>query len=133
MPSVAPARIVCVLLFGAAASCRSEAPKADDASPIYGCYVAEGAPSFSLSAAGMRVAGSATATPFRYEFRKVGYGIAVPLEARRANGRLSFGPSEDDYFYRLARLSDPTVIIVAFGSDGLVTNYRRSESARCVS
>jgi hypothetical protein len=80
----------------------------------------------------MKVAGSGAVVSFRYEARKVGYVISVPLEATDANGHLSFSPSQDDYFYRRAQFSDPPIIIVAFGPGGTVVNYRRSEDGRCV-
>jgi hypothetical protein len=79
----------------------------------------------------MRVEGSAAAIPFRYEAAKVGYGIKVRLDASHSNGRLSFVPSPNEYFYRRALFTDPPVIIVAFGPEGTIVNYRRSEDARC--
>jgi hypothetical protein len=79
----------------------------------------------------MRVAGSQAVFPFRYEARKVGYGIDVPLEATEANGRLSFTPSQDNYFYRRTPFSDPPIIIVAFGPQGTVVNYRRTDDGHC--
>ena len=74
----------------------------------------------------MQVQGAASPVPFRYESAKVGYGIMVDLEATRANGRLSFVPSREDYFYRRAPASNPPVFIVAFGP--AVMNYRRTKS-----
>jgi hypothetical protein len=131
-PITLSVRILWALLFVSVASCHLEEPRAEDARAIYGCYAAKGAPSFFLSASGMRVEGSAAPIPFRYKSAKVGYGIEVPLDASRSNGRLSFVPSAEDYFYRRAPFSDPPVIIVAFGPDGTVVNYRRSEDARCL-
>ncbi len=131
-PVTLPVRIVWTLLLVSVVACHLEEPRAEDAGAIYGCYAAEGAPSFFLSASGMRVEGAAAPIPFRYEYAKVGYGIEVPLGASRSNGRLSFVPSAEDYFYRRAPFSDPPVIIVAFGPEGTVVNYRRSEDARCV-
>jgi hypothetical protein len=74
----------------------------------------------------MQVQGAASSVPFRYESAKVGYGIRVDLEATRTDGRLSFVPSGEDYFYRQAPASNPPVFIVAFGP--VVMNYRRTES-----
>ena len=128
-----PVRILWALLFASAASCAFEEPRGEDARAIYGCYAAEGAPSFFLNKAGMRVKGSAASIPFRYVSEKVGYGIMVPLNANRSNGRFSFVPSAEDYFYRRAPFSEPPVIIVAFGPEGKIVNYRRSEDSRCVS
>lgn len=128
-----PVRILwTLLLLVSVASCHLKEPRAEDARAIYGCYAAEGAPSFFLSASGMQVEGLATPIPFRYESAKVGYGIKVPLNANRSNGHLSFARSAEDYFYQRAPFSDPPVIIVAFGLEGKVVNYRRLEDARCV-
>jgi hypothetical protein len=74
----------------------------------------------------MQVQGAASPVPFRYESAKIGDGIMVDLEARRADGRLSFVPSGEDYFYRKAPASNPPVFIVAFGP--VVMNYHRAES-----
>lgn len=128
-PVTLPVRNLWPLFLVSVAACNVEEPRAADARAIYGCYAAEGAPSFLLSASGMRVEGAAEPIPFRYESAKVGYGIKVPLEARRSNGRLSFDRSAEDYFYRRASSSDPPVFIVAFGPQ--VVKYPRSEAERC--
>ena len=124
-------RAVLIPVLCTLTSCRFAASPAEDATLIFGCYSAPDAPTFRLGPDGMRVAGSGAVVPFRYEARKVGSGINVPLEATDANGHLSFTPSQQDYFYRRAQFSDPAIIIVAFGHEGTVVNYRRSEDARC--
>lgn len=126
-----PFRNLWTLFLVSVASCQFAEPTAEDASAIYGCYAAEGAPSFSLSIAGMRVEGSPKSVPFRYLHRKVGYGVEVALDASHSNGRLSMIKSDEVFFYQRAPLSDPPVIIVAFGPEGPVVNYRRSDDTRC--
>jgi hypothetical protein len=79
----------------------------------------------------MGVEGSEKSIPFRYEARKVGYGISVALEAKRSGGQKSLSPSADSYFYRRAALTDSPVFVVAFGPD--VVNYRRSDDSDCPS
>ena len=74
----------------------------------------------------------AATIPFRYEYAKVGYGIKVPLEPSHVNGRRSFVPSNEDYFYTRAAFSDPPVIVVTFGQDSGMIYYRRMEASRCV-
>jgi hypothetical protein len=125
--------LICMLPFVSVAACRFDKPAARDARSIYGCYTAPGAPSFSLSPAGMRVIGTSTAVPFRYEYAKVGYGIKVPLDASRSDGRSSFTPSSDDYFYRMTPSDAGPSFMVTFNPEGTVVTYSRSEDARCPS
>jgi hypothetical protein len=121
-----------MVAFGCLASCGlDEDAAALDARQVYGCYTAGGAPWFTLGASGMRVEGSSAPVPFRYEGMKVGPVVAVRLQATNSDGRLSFVPSAEESFYRRAPFSNPAVVIVAFGSGGMVVNYRRSEDARC--
>ena len=128
-PTALPISVLRTMLFISLAACNAEGDHAEDAQAIYGCYAADGAPPFVLSASGMQVVGATSPVRFHYGYAKVGYGIKVPLEASRFNGPASFVPSAGDYFYRRASASEPPVFIVAFGPE--VVKYHRSEAKRC--
>lgn len=123
-------RILWTSVILAVAACSPADPRVHDTQSIHGCYAAKGAPSFALSANGMQVQGLTSPVPFRYESAKVGYGIMVHLEASRTDGRLSFVPSGEDYFYRRSPASDPPGFIVAFGP--VMVNYHRTAKLRTV-
>ena len=120
-----------ILLFAlAVVGCKFQEPSAQDASAIYGCYTAPGAPSFSLSRAGMSVEGFSAPIPFRYELRKVGYVLDVPIEANEISGRLAF-LAGDRQFYRMVPSNAGPTFIVAFGPDATIENYKRSPASAC--
>jgi hypothetical protein len=104
-------------------------PKAQDATQIYGCYGAPGAPSLAITSHGMVLADAGLDVPFHYEFRKVGAVLRVPLIAQRMNGKYAFQRS-DDHFYRIIQSASGPTIRVAF-SDGVVFDYRRQSTNEC--
>jgi hypothetical protein len=117
-------------VVAAVSSCGFHEPAADDASAIYGCYRAPNASSFDLGAGGLRIEGAAAPIPFRYEFRKVGYVLNVPLVAHEVAGhfRLLGG---DSHFYRVVASGNGPVIVVASAPNNAVLNYTRSTPALC--
>ena len=126
-----PARILLIVLLGSFGACRLDGPQAQDARPIFGCYVAQGAPSFVLNPSGMLVGGTTAPVHFRYVSEKVGPGLLVPLKAVQTKGRLSFERSVDEYFYRRMPFSNPPVISIVFSPDGKIANYRRVARTEC--
>ena len=124
-------RIMPTLLLAALASCDFDEPPAKDASAIYGCYTAPDAPRFSLGAAGMRVEGSQAAVPFRYELRKVGYAVNVPLLANVTERRFALSAGEN-HFYRMVPSDAGPTIVVAFGPTETTKIYTRKQSSNCV-
>jgi hypothetical protein len=119
-----------VLSLALATSCHPDTRGLEQPSEIYGCYTAPDAPSFTLGSAGMRVKGASGPVPFRYEFKKIGYVVAVPLNADHSGGRFSFSRGNDHYYRMVPSDAGPT-ILVAFGDEGSLVTYMRSAPASC--
>jgi hypothetical protein len=131
MPLLRPMRTLpAVLLIAGVTACRPDYRGLEDASAIYGCYTAPDAPSFTLSSAGMRAEGLSDPVPFRYELKKVGYVVAVPLSADYSGGRFSFSRGDEHYYRMVASDAGPTML-VAFGHEAFLVTYRRLASANC--
>jgi len=132
MPRSRQPFMIIALLAVAAAGCKLQESTAQDASAIYGCYTARDAPAFRLSGAGMVIEGMSAPTPFRYEFRKVGYVIDIPLQANETGGRFVFAPG-DHHFYRMVPSDAGPTFVVAFGPEAVVEIYKHSPEAACKS
>lgn len=105
-------------------------PETMDPAPIVGCYTAQNAPSLNIGFSAIRVAGNDRPVPFRYEFRKIGAVIMVPMDSTEVGGRFNFEPS-GEHMFRVFHTDAGPVIRAAFGRRGLVVDYVRQPSGRC--
>lgn len=126
-----PAYVTSALLAATLTACTFSEPKSDDPTSILGCYTAPNAPAFRLVAEGMQFDRSQLPVPFRYEFRKSGYVLDLPLSANEVDGRLAFSPGEGHLYPVVPTEAGPT-IRVAFGPSARLVNYRRSAAAGCL-
>ena len=122
--------LTAILCFALAACGSSDVPKAEDPTPVLGCYKADEAPAILISRDDFTFEGGAHPLPFRYEFHKVGMMLAVPVSADTDGRQLVLRPS-DDHFYRVLFDNSLPVIRVAFGPNGQLVDYRRTESRAC--
>lgn len=107
-------------------------PRAQDAAPIYGCYVAPEAPSIKIASVGVTIDGIRETAPSRYEFAKVGAMVRMPFAAHYRDGQYKLVRSTDHLFRVVHTATGPTLLI-AFGPHGHLRRYRRSSSNECVS
>ena len=120
-----------VTLVAAVAAC-SDFPEREalDATPIYGCYIASGSPTFIVKSTGVRIAGAKKTIPFRYEMHKIGAVLKIPIEADVVGGKNIFQQS-DDHFYRVIFSGGQPIIRVAFGKEGYLSDYVRYPANDC--
>lgn len=105
-------------------------PKKADPAPIIGCYKAEGAPMLIVNTDSVTVGGLPQAVPFRYEQRRVGMVMNVPIAAQIVSGRPTFAKSDEHLLRVIFKDSEP-VIRVAFGQQGYIYEYTRHTWAAC--
>lgn len=112
-------------------SCSSvDEPRAVDPAPVLGCYVAVDAPALRVRHTGIRIGQNPEVLPFRYEKRKVGMVLAIPMVASVSGGGLEFRPAAE-HFYRVLWREGKPVINVAFGPDGIIRDYKRHPESDC--
>lgn len=105
-------------------------PAAVDTSPVVGCYVAPEATSLSVQSNGVRIGQSPAVLPFRFEQRKVGMVLAIPMVASDDRGGFEIR-SGDEHLYRVLMTEDGPVIQVAADPDGTLRQYERRSQNPC--
>ena len=124
-------KFAALVVFGSlAASCDFSDPKAEDPTAIFGCYIATDAPSLVLTKYGVQLHGLSEALPFRYEYRKVGYVLNVPMIAENRQGRLTLLNSTSHFYRVIPSDAGPTIVVVTY-PDGQLVNYKRSAPGYC--
>lgn len=113
-------------------SCSADFPQPEtlDAAPIYGCYSAPDAPSFTVGPDGVRTPEIDGVTSFHYEMHRIGAMLRVPLNATFTNGKFGFKRSEDRV-YRVVFRSGRPVVLVAFGNEGILKEYDHHPTGAC--
>ena len=105
-------------------------PESLDPIAIIGCYTAAGAPSIKVTQNNVVIAGRPPAYGYKYEQRKVGMILRLPLTARTVDGQITFQESVD-HLYRVVHTDAGPVIRVVVSPDASLVNYRRQPSEGC--
>jgi hypothetical protein len=105
-------------------------PSLVDPTNVLGCYLAPQAPELSVRQAGIQIGHDPEVLPFRYEQRKVGMVLAIPMVASAGEGGLELKRGEE-HLYRVLSTAAGPVITVAFGPDGTIREYKRRSSEPC--
>lgn len=117
-------------LFLAAGCSEFKEPEAQDPSPVFGCYTSPDAPAFILGPDGFTITSTKEKIPFRYEFRKVGMIVRVPISAEFENRIYVFRHSSD-HFYRAIFTDAGPMILMHFGAEAVRAEYRHQPTAAC--
>ena len=105
-------------------------PEGVDPTPVLGCYVAPELPAISIEQSGVQIGQNPEVLPYRYEQRKVGMVLRIPMVASVDEGRFQL-KSGGEHFYRVLSTDAGPVIRVAFYPDGMIKDYQRRSIKTC--
>ena len=105
-------------------------PEGVDPTPVLGCYIAPESPAIRIEQAGVQIGQSPEILPYRYEQRKVGMVLRIPMIASVDEGRFQITRG-DEHFYPVLSTDAGPLIRVAFFPDGTVKDYQRRPLNAC--